>query len=69
MGAWQPPEARILVLAERFHVLPWQLEREPLEDVMRWISILGVEGEVLSDRAGLPATEPIFYEDDDDLED
>lgn len=63
-----PPEARTLALAERFHVLPWVLEREPAEDVLRWISVLAVEGEVLEARAGLPSTETITFEDDDDDE-
>ena len=63
-----PSQARTLALAERFHVMPWVLERESADDVLRWISVLSVEGEVLEARAGLPSSEPVVFADDDEDE-
>ena len=63
-----PSEARTLALAERFHVLPWVLEKEAADDVLRWISVLSVEGEVLEARAGLASTETVEFGDDDEDE-
>lgn len=61
-----PSEARTLAIAERFHVLPWLVEDSPTDTVLRWISVMSVEGEVLEARAGLPSTEIVHFEDEDD---
>lgn len=61
-----PHEARTLALAERFHMWPGEIESKPIDEVLRWTSVLSVEGEVLAARAGLPADERVVFEGEDD---
>jgi hypothetical protein len=58
-----PPEARTLALAERFHVLPWRLAEEPADEVLHWMAVMGVEGEVSAAREGMPSDELLYWDD------
>jgi hypothetical protein len=63
-----PPEARTLMLAERFHVPPWEVENAPADRVLFWIQVMGIEGQVSADREGMAPDEILEmdeYDEDD----
>ncbi len=61
-----PPEARTLALAERFHVLPWNLAEEPADEVLHWMAVMGVEGEVSAAREGMSPDETLYWEGEEE---
>lgn len=54
-----------VIIAERFGVLPWQLEQEPLDRVLYYFGILAIEGEMHGALEGLSHEEPLIIEGDD----
>lgn len=64
-----PPEARTLVLAERFSRTPMEIEDGEGVRWLRWLRVMGVEAEVRADAYGLGPDEPLTYEDDAEEDD
>lgn len=59
-----PAEVRTLQLAERFGLSPLQIEDEDADRWLRYLQVLGVEGEVRALGHGVADDEPIVREGD-----
>lgn len=52
----------LVLLADRFKCLPWELEDEPADRVLYYTGLLALEAEYHADTAGMEAAEPFYDE-------
>lgn len=55
---------RNLLLAERFHVKPLEIEDDPIDRWLVYMHVMGIQGDVQELTEGLPHDEPLTREDD-----
>lgn len=54
-----------VVVAERFGHFPWELEDAPLDRLLLYFNVLGVEAETMAALDGLSREEPLIFEGED----
>jgi hypothetical protein len=53
------------ILAQRWHIPPWELEEAPADKVFWYMQVVGIANEAEADMDGLKGDEPMVWFDDE----